>query len=76
MRAVLEVLAGIQQLLDLLPVVPHLREEVGMRDGHAVQREALNVLVELFERHRIDLGALAAGRHGRVGGISKQLPAG
>jgi hypothetical protein len=32
-RAVLEALTGIQEALDLLPVVPDLREQVGMRDG-------------------------------------------
>ena len=75
-RAVLEALTGIQESLDLLPVVPDLREQVGMRDRQAVHGKPLHVLVELFQRHRIDPGALAAGRHGRVGGIGQQAPAG
>ena len=42
-----------------------------------VRHEKRNdVLVELFQCHRIDPGALAAGCHGRVGGIGQQAPAG
>ena len=75
MGSILEALTSIQELLDLLPAVPDLREQLHMGDGQTVQGEALDVLVEFLQRHRIDLGALAAGRHGRVGGIGQQAPA-
>jgi hypothetical protein len=75
-RAVLEALTGIQESLYLLPVIPDLREQVGMRDRQAVQSKSLDVLVEFFQPHRIDPGALTTGRHGRVGRIGKQAPAG
>ena len=68
-RAVLEALAGIKELLNLLPVVPHPWEEFGVWHAQAVVGESLDVLVELLKPHGIDLDTLAAGRHGRTGSL-------
>jgi hypothetical protein len=72
---VLEVLSGVEQLLHLLPIVPNLREQFSVRKGQTVQREALDVLVELLKPHRIDVRTLAASRNGGIGSIKQQPPA-
>jgi hypothetical protein len=68
-RTVLEALAGVEESLHLLPVVPDLREEFGVRDAQAFQGESFDVLVKFFVRHGVDVGSLPVGGHGRIGGI-------
>lgn len=65
--ALLEALASVKAVLDLLPVVPHLRKQFGVRDAKTFQREAFDVLVKLIQRPGIDGGALASGSDGGRG---------
>jgi hypothetical protein len=68
-RAVLEALPSVEESLHLVPVVADLREEFGVRDAQARQDESFDILVKFLKRHRVDVGSLPVGCHGRIGGI-------
>ena len=72
--AVLQALPGIQELLHLLPVVPYLREQIGVRHGRAFQCEALDIRVKLVEGQGIDPRPLLPGGHRRITSVCQESP--